>query len=72
MESQSIDRNSYRNKNVFSLGREDYQIHTKYEKTNPLLVTWTNIMLTSIRSQSKNDNVENDQEKLRCVLFSYR
>lgn len=32
MESQSIDRNSYRNKNIFSLGREDYQIHTKYEK----------------------------------------
>lgn len=32
MEWQYIDRNSYRNKNIFSLGREDYQIHTKYKK----------------------------------------
>ena len=32
MEWQYIDRNIYRNKNIFSLGREDYQIHNKCEK----------------------------------------
>lgn len=39
------------------------------QKTNPSLVTWKKIMLTSVRSQSKNDNVE--MIKKNCVVFYF-